>query len=101
MCLRQLPFLSVVIRTNSQGQFYDFKLWLEASKEKLKTISNGIKPVLDLIDQEVPELRLDIIVERCKSALENLEHDARGVGCSAMGHALVVVRSVYPLVKLK
>ena len=80
-------------------------LQLEASKEKLKTISNGIKPVLDLIDQEVLEPnrapRPDIIVERCKSALENFKHYAHGVTCSAMGHALAVVRSVYPSVKLE
>ena len=80
-------------------------LQLEASKEKLKTISNGIKPMLDLIDQEVPELnrapRPDIIVERCKSALENFKHYAHGIACSAVGHAMAVVRSVYPLVKLK
>ena len=94
-----------MIRTNSQGQFCDFELRLEASKEKLKTISNGIKPVLDLIDQEVLEpnraLQPYIIVERCKSALENFKDYARGVACSVMGHALVVVRSVYPSVKLE
>ena len=71
----------------------------------MKTISNGIKPVLDLIDQEVPEPNRvpwpDIIVERCKSALENFKHYAHGVACSAMGHALVVVRSVYPSMKLE
>ena len=61
--------------------------------------------MLDLIDQEVPEHnrapRLDIIVERCKSALENFKHYAHGIACSAVGHALAVVWSVYPSVKLK
>ena len=61
--------------------------------------------MLDLIDQEVyvPHRapRPDIIVERCKSALKNFKHYAHGVACSAMGHALAVVRSVYPSVKLK
>jgi len=61
--------------------------------------------MLDLIDQEVTEPNrapwLDIIVERCKSALENFKHYARGITCSATGHALAVVRSVYPSVKLK
>ena len=51
--------------------------------------------MLDLIDQEVSEPnrapRPDIIVERCKSALENFKHYACGVACSAEGHALVVV----------
>ena len=71
----------------------------------MKTISNGIKPVLDLIDQEVLEPnrapRPDIIVERCKSALENFKHYACGVACSIVGHALAVLQSVYPSVKLK
>ena len=105
MCLRQLPFLSAVIRTNSQGQFCDFELRLEASKKKLKSISNGIKPMLDLIDQEMSKpnraLRSDIIVVRCKSALKNFKHYACGIACSTVGHALVVVWSVYPLVKLE
>ena len=61
--------------------------------------------MLDLIDQEVPEPNRvpwpDIIVERCKLALENFKHYAHGVACSAMGHALVVVRSVYPSMKLE
>jgi len=61
--------------------------------------------VLDLINQEVPEPnrapRPDIIVERWKSALENFKHYARGVACSTMGHALAVVQSVYPSVKLE
>ena len=64
-----------------------------------------IKPMLDLIDQEVPEPNRapwpDIIVERCKSALENFKDYAHGVACSVMGRALVVVRSVYPSVKLE
>jgi len=45
--------------------------------------------------------RPNIIVERCKSALKNFKHYAHGVACSAMGHALAVVQSVYPSVKLK
>ena len=80
-------------------------LRLEASKEKLKTISNGIKPVLDFIDQEVLEpnkaLWPNIFMVRCESALENFKHYACGIACSAMGHALVVVWSIYPSVKLK
>ena len=71
----------------------------------MKTISNRIKPVLDLINQEVLEPnrapRPDIIVERCKSALENFEHYAHGVTCSVVGHALAVVQSVYHSVKLE
>ena len=33
--------------------------------------------------------------------LENFKQYACGIACSAMGHALAVVRSVYPSVKLK
>ena len=61
--------------------------------------------MLDLIDQEVLEPnrapRSDIIVERCKSALENFKHYAHGIASSATGHALVVVRSFYSSVKLE
>ena len=100
-----MPFLSAVIQTKSQVQFHDFELWLEAGKEKLKTISNGIKLMLDLIDQEVSEPnrvpQRDIIVERCKSALENFKHYAHGDACSTTSYALVVVQSVYPSVKLE
>ena len=39
-----------MIQTNSQVQFYDFELRLEASKDKVKAMIDGIKPVLDLID---------------------------------------------------
>jgi len=42
--------LSAAIRTNSQAQFRDFVLRLEASKETMKAMTDGIKPVLHLID---------------------------------------------------
>ena len=61
--------------------------------------------MLDLNDQEVLEPNRapwpDIIEERCKSALENFKHYAHGITGSATSHALVVVRLVYPSVKLK
>ena len=53
--LRRLPSLSAVIRTNSQAQFHDFALRLEASKEMMKAMTEGIKPVLDLIDPQLLE----------------------------------------------
>ena len=68
-------------------------------------MTDGIKPVLDLIDPQLLEPnrgpQSDVIVERCRSALENFKHYARGIACSATGHALAVVRSVYPSMKLK
>ena len=80
-------------------------LWLEASKETMKAMTNGIKPVLDLIDPQLlkPDRRpqSDVIVEGCRSALENFKHYACGIACSDMAHALVVVRSFYPSVKLE
>ena len=103
--LRQLPSLSSVIRTNSQAQFHDFMLQLEASKETMKAMTDGIKPVLDLIDPQLPEPnrrpQSDVIVDRCRSMLENFKHYARGVACFATGHTLAVVRLVYPSMKLK
>ena len=103
--LRRLPSLSAVIQTNSQAQFRDFVLRLEASEETMKAMTDGIKPALDLIDPQLPEPdrrpQSDVIVERCRSALENFKHYARGIACSTMGHALVVVQSFYPSVKLE
>ena len=67
-------------------------------------MTDGIKPMLDLIDPQLPEPdrrpQSDVIVERCRSVLENFKHYARGVACSAASHALVIVRSFYPSVKL-
>ena len=66
---------------------------------------DGIKPVLDLINPQLSEHdrrpKSDVIMERCRSALENFKHYARGIACSTTGHALAVVRSFYPLVKLE
>ena len=71
----------------------------------MKAMTDGIKPVLDLIDPQLLEPnrgpQSDVIVERCRSALENFKHYAHGITCSAVGHALAVVRSFYPSVKLE
>ena len=87
--LRQLPSLSVVIRTNSQAQFCDFALRLETSKETMKAMTDEIKPMLDLIDPQLREPyrrpQSDVIMERCRSALENFKHYAHGISCSTMG----------------
>ena len=40
-------------------------------------------------------------MERCRLAVENSKHYAHGITCSAVGHALAVVRSFYPSVKLE
>ena len=71
----------------------------------MKAMTDGIKPMLDLIDPQLPEpdrrLQSNVIVERCRSALDNFKHYTHGVTYSTTGHALVVVRSFYPLVKLE
>ena len=68
-------------------------------------MTNGIKPVLDLIDPQLsgPDRPLwsDVIVEISMLAPVNFKQYVCGVACSATGHALAVVRSVYPLVKLE
>ena len=80
-------------------------LRLEASRNKVKAITDRIKVVLDLIDPQLPEPdrppQLDVIMERCKLALENFKYYACGIACSAVGHALAVVRSVYSSVKIE
>ena len=84
-----MPSLSAMIQTNSQEQFRDFALWLEASKETMKAMTDEIKPMLDLIDPQLlePDRRpqSDVIMERCRSALENFKHYAHGISCSTMG----------------
>ena len=37
----------------------------------------------------------------CRSALENFKHYASGIACSTVGHALAVVWSFYPSMKLE
>ena len=80
-------------------------LRLEASKEMMEDMTDGIKPMLDLIDPQLREPyrrpQSDVIMERCRSALENFKHYARGIACTAMGHALVIVWSFYPSTKLE
>lgn len=65
----------------------------------------------DFIDLELPEPkvytfvdrppRLDAIVDRCKNALKYFKQYAHVITCSAIGHALAVVWSMYPSVKLE
>ena len=40
-------------------------------------------------------------MEWCRAALENFKHYTRGIACSTASHALAVVRSFYPSVKLE
>ena len=54
-CLTRLPFSSAVFWTNVQAHYRDFELRLQANQDKMKTIIDGIKPMLDFIDPELPE----------------------------------------------
>ena len=77
----------------------------------MNDIIAGIRPVLDFIDGnptlppvgdlDVRPLPPDPFVERCKAALTNFKAYVQGAACAATGHALAVVRSPYPAVKLE
>ena len=77
---------------------------------KMKAIIVGIRPVLDLIDGKPappPASGLDVVplppdpfVGRCREALTKFKAYVRGAACTAVGHALAVVRSLYPSVEL-
>ena len=95
---------SEVYCTNSQAQFHDFGVRLEAKQNQLDVIVMGIKSVLDIIDL-VPAMpksyglgdrppRSNMIVERCEAALMRFKLHAHNIACSTIGHALVVVVDV-------
>ena len=77
----------------------------------MNAIIMGITPVLDFIDgKPAPPLVGDLdenplppdpFVERCKAAWANFRMYVHGVVCTAIGHALSVVRSLYPVVDLE
>ena len=100
-----------VHRTNSQAQFWDFRARIEAKQTRLDVVIEGIKPVLDFIDPELPEPQPctfgdrppnpNAIVDRCRRSLACFKEYTQGIACSAAGHALVVVRSLYPAVKVE
>lgn len=92
-----------MIRTNSQAQYHDYELWLEAKQPEIDAIVMGIKPMLDFIYPEpaMPEPRdLDVrppppdaLVERCKVYLTRFKAFTLSAACSSAGHALAMVRS--------
>ena len=63
--------------------------------------------MLDCVDMEVAHqpdgrpLRLDTIIDRCKAAWENFKSFNRDATVTAITHALVVVRSHYPVIDLQ
>lgn len=80
---------------------------MEAKQNLLGGVVAGITPVLDYIDPKPQEdqphrpPRPDTIVDRCRVSFERFREFTRGITCSAAGHALAVVRSLYPSVRLE
>jgi hypothetical protein len=101
----------VVVHTNSRVQYEDYELRLKATRNKVKAIIARIAPVLDFIDRNLtlPSMGyLDVnphppnsFVDRCKGVLTNFKAYIHGVACTIAGHALAVVRSLYPAVSLE
>lgn len=100
----------VVVRANSRVQYEDYELRLRATRDKIKAIIARITPVLNFIDGNlapplVGDLNINpfspyLFVERCRVSLVNFRAYIHSVACTTAGHALVVVRSVYPMVSL-
>ena len=76
-------------------------------RDKFDTIVARIKPVLDCIKpEEAPQPdgrppRLDIVIERCKTAWESFKNFNRDIVVSATTHTLAVVQSHYPATDLQ
>jgi len=100
-----------VVRENLQTQYRSYKLELTAVRAKMNAIIVGITPVLDFIDgKPAPHpvgdldknpLPPDPFEERCRAAWANFRVHVHKAGCTVVGHALSVVRSLYPAVDLK
>lgn len=80
------------VRYNSQAQFREFGTQLAMKEAKIEAMVEGIKPVLDFIDPELPILvgAAPSIVERCNVALSRFKEYARGAASSAAVHALAI-----------
>ena len=67
----------------------------------------GIRPVLDCVEPEVAPQpdgrppRLDIVIERCKTAWESFKNFNRDIVVTGITHVLAVVRSHYQSVDLQ
>lgn len=100
-----------MVRTNSKAQYEDYELCLKATHDKMRAIITEITPVLNFIDRNlapspmgdlnISPHPLDPSVERCKGALTNFRAYVHNIVCTAVGHALAVVRSLYPVVSLE
>ena len=80
------------------------------SQDRTNVIIMGIMLVLNFIDGNPPtpvgDLYMNLhppdpFVERCRAALANFRVYIHGAACTIIGHALLVVWSLYPAVDLK
>lgn len=100
-----------VVHANSRVQYEDYELRLRATHDKMKAIIARIMPVLNFIDGNpapplvgdlnVNPLPMNPFVERCRAAMANFRAYVHGSACTATGHALAVVRSMYLAVSLE
>lgn len=94
---------------HTQYRHYELELW--AVRARRNAIITGIMLVLNFIDgnpalplvgdQDIQPLLPNPFVERCKAALVNFRTYVQSIACAVAGHALVVVRSVYPMASLE
>lgn len=100
-----------VVRQNSADPVSALRAGTGGHPAKMNAIIAGIMPVLDFIDRNptlAPVGDLDDrplppnpFVERCKAALTNFRAYVHSAACTAAGHALAVVRSLYRAVRLE
>lgn len=100
----------VVMRENSQTQYRSYELELQAVRAKMKAIITRVTSIPDFIDGNPPPppvgdldenpLPPDPFVERCRASWAKFKVYVQSMACTAIGHALSVVRSLYPAVDL-
>ena len=92
-------------RVKAQFDVLEQDAWTQ--RDKFDAVVAEIKPVLDCVEPEAaPQpngrpTRLDIIVERCKTAWESFKGFNRDGVASAATHVLAVVWSHYPTADLQ
>lgn len=84
---------------------------MDAERAKLEAVEVGLKLVLDCVDLGLPECskpglgmrypRKDAFIQRCQEAWKNFKTYNRDAAHTVATHALAVVRSHYPSVRLE
>ena len=94
-------------RQRVKAQFDVLEQDARTQRDKFDTMVAGIRPALDYVEPEVAPQpdgrppRLDIVIERCKTAWESFKSFNRDAVVTGITHALVVVRSHYQSVDLQ